>query len=126
MAFDYLLYNSSHPQRCKDSISYSQFLRVRRICTRVENFERHVLMLGLNFLRRGYPEELVIEAALSTRDLDRKTLLQLKERKQELDDKVTFVTTFHPSDRQLRHIVSSYWAILGQSPTTKHLYNRKN
>ena len=28
---DYLLYSSAHPQRCKDSISYSQFLRIRRL-----------------------------------------------------------------------------------------------
>ena len=27
----YLQYDSAHPQRCKDSIPYSQFLRVRRI-----------------------------------------------------------------------------------------------
>jgi len=28
----YLLYNSAHPKKCKQSIPYSQFLRVRRIC----------------------------------------------------------------------------------------------
>ena len=27
---DYLLYSSAHPQRCKDSIPYSLFLRIRR------------------------------------------------------------------------------------------------
>ena len=32
-SYNYLYYNSAHPQRCKDSIPHSQFLRVRRICT---------------------------------------------------------------------------------------------
>jgi len=30
---NYLYYDSAHPQRCKNSIPYSQFLRIRRICT---------------------------------------------------------------------------------------------
>ena len=29
----YLYYTSSHPARCKNSIPYSQFLRLRRICS---------------------------------------------------------------------------------------------
>ena len=31
-AHNYLLYKSAQPKKCKDSISYSQFLRIRRIC----------------------------------------------------------------------------------------------
>ena len=48
---DYLLYNSSHPQRCKDSIPYSQFLRTRRICSRTLDFETHVMLLSRHFIR---------------------------------------------------------------------------
>ena len=36
---NYLLYSSAHPQKCKDSIPYGQFLRVRRICTKLEDFD---------------------------------------------------------------------------------------
>jgi hypothetical protein len=35
----YLLYDSAHPQKCKDSIPYSQFLRVRRICSLDSDFK---------------------------------------------------------------------------------------
>jgi hypothetical protein len=52
---DYLLYSSSHPQRCKDSIPYSQFLRLTRICSEERDFDRHVINLSSHFLRRGYP-----------------------------------------------------------------------
>ena len=34
----YLNYSSSHPVRCKNSIPYSQFLRLRRICSEEEDF----------------------------------------------------------------------------------------
>ena len=40
---NYLLYESAHPQRCKDSIPYSQFLRIRRICSDILDFDRHML-----------------------------------------------------------------------------------
>jgi hypothetical protein len=48
---DYLLYNSSPPQTCKDSIPYSQFLRVTRVCTNMTDFEEHVLKMSRHFLR---------------------------------------------------------------------------
>ena len=35
----YLNYTSSHPVRCKNSIPYSQFLRLRRICSEENDFE---------------------------------------------------------------------------------------
>ena len=35
----YLYYTSSHPARCKNFIPYSQFLRLRRICSEDNDFE---------------------------------------------------------------------------------------
>ena len=40
---NYLYYDSAHPQRCKYSIPYSQFLRIRRICTNNEDFDRNII-----------------------------------------------------------------------------------
>ena len=36
---NYLFYDSAHPKLCKDSILYSQFLRIRRICTNKTDFD---------------------------------------------------------------------------------------
>ena len=55
----YLLYDSAHPQRCKGSIPYSQFLRVRRICSLDSDFKEHVLELTYHFMVRGYPMKLL-------------------------------------------------------------------
>jgi hypothetical protein len=68
---NYLLYNSAHPQRCKDSIPYSQFLRVRRICSSIQDFETHVLTLSMYFTMRGYPMKLLEEAAELAHKKDR-------------------------------------------------------
>jgi hypothetical protein len=45
----YLLYNSAHPQRCKDSIPYGQFLRIRRICSTIQDFDRHINQMTVFF-----------------------------------------------------------------------------
>ena len=52
---NYLYYESAHPQRCKNSIPYCQFLRIRRICTSKMDFDKHVIHLASHFLRRRYP-----------------------------------------------------------------------
>ena len=49
---DYLLYSSAHPQKCKDSIPYSQFVRIRRLCSNISDFENHVIEFALH-LREG-------------------------------------------------------------------------
>ena len=120
---DYLLYSSAHPQRCKDSIPYSQFLRLRRICSEEKDFEYNVLMLCTHFLRRGYPQKLLMEAAILAKQQVRADLLRPQETEEE--EKAYRITTFHPSDYYVREIPHGNWMILGQSPTTSNLYNKK-
>ena len=71
---DYLLYSSAHPRKCKDSIPYSQFLRVRRICSRIEDYEQNAMKLSIHFKRRGYPTSLIEEAALTVRKFRNATM----------------------------------------------------
>ena len=68
-AHNYLLFSSAHPRSCKSSIPYSQFLRVRRICSDIEDYDKNVTMLGTEFLKRGYPPHTVETAAISVRRL---------------------------------------------------------
>jgi hypothetical protein len=127
----YLRYDSAHPQRCKDSIPYSQFLRVKRICSSITDFEQHILTLSLHFLRRGYPMKLLEEAAKLAREKDRMQLLYPSQdvgggsKKKDSSNKVFLITTFHPTDHALRKIVYGNWDLLGRSPTTSGLHERK-
>ena len=110
---DYLLYSSAHPQRCKDSITYSQFLRIRRLCYRMIDFEQKVLTLSLHFLRREYHQDFIFDAAILARRLDREILLRGKEVDHKQAEKVFFITTVHPNDHSLRDLVHKNWDILG-------------
>ena len=123
---DYLLYSSAHPQRCKDSIPYSQFLRIRRLCSRMIDFEKNVIDLSLHFLRREYPEDLILDAAILARQLDRTTLLKPTEDQTDNNkENIFLITTFHPSDHTVREIVHKNWEILGQSAHTEYIYKKK-
>eukprot|EP00061_Rhincodon_typus_P000073 g10363.t1 len=48
----YLGYTSSHPTSCKDSIPFSQFLRLRRICSDEANFDKGASEMSTFFLNR--------------------------------------------------------------------------
>ena len=59
---NYLLYSSEHPRHILNGIPYSQFLRIRRICSDISDFKRNAFMLSTHFIRRGYPKRLVLQA----------------------------------------------------------------
>ena len=58
----YLHYKSFHPEHIKNSISYSQALRLIRICSSEKDFFKgHVDRIKERFLARDYPENLINE-----------------------------------------------------------------
>jgi len=50
----YLHYDSSHPRHCKESLTYSQLLRLRRICSDQADFLNKAEGMDSFFERRGY------------------------------------------------------------------------
>ena len=90
------------------------------------DYEKNVMDLSLHFLRRGYPEELILEAITITRQLDRHLLLQTVEKElKKYPDNIFLINTFHPSDYTVREIVHNNWDILGQSTHTEYIYKKK-
>ena len=124
---NYLFYNSAHPQRCKDSIPYSQFLRIRRICTSKSDFDKHVINLCSHFLRRNYPLKLLQEAAALARNKDRDTLLNPTQTVGAAteEEQIFLISTYHPHDNALQQIVHRNWDILGRNQTTEKLHQHK-
>ena len=122
---NYLLYNSAHPRSCRDSIPYSQLLRIRRICSNITDYDRHACEYAGYFLDRGYPLKIVEEAVIKARRLDRDKLLNPPRRdKKSPDDNIILTTTYHPKDDILKGIVSKNWDFLGKSPNTQKLHKK--
>ena len=123
---NYLRYESAHPHHCKSSLPFSQFLRVRRICSRLADYDRNALMLASHFHRRGYPSQIIEEALIRARRADRHIILHPTPKIQNESEAPPLyaITTFTPGDRPLKSIVSNNWPILGKTDTTSQLYNK--
>ena len=125
---NYLLYSSEHPRHLLRGIPYSQFLRVRRICTNIIDFRQHSLTLASHFIRRGYPKHLVTTALTRAELQDRTTLLNKhretnNKAKTSQEDNQSFylVVTHNPKNPPLRDIVHENWSLLNKSKTTRTL-----
>ena len=125
---NYLLYLLEHPRHLLKGIPYSQFLRVRRICTNIVDYRQHALTLATHFMRRGYPKHLVLTALTKAELQDRNTLLnksktQTKPNDEDRDPSFYLVTTHNPKNPKLRDIVKETWPLLSKSKNTRSLEN---
>ena len=125
---NYLLYSSEHPQHLLRGIPYSQFLRVRRICSSIVDFRQHPLTLASHFIRRGYPKYLVKNALTHAELQDRNTLLNktrdttTKDNPSDKYDQSFYpVVTDNPKNPPLRDIGDRT-----KSPWTKPPRTKKN
>ena len=122
----YLRFESAHPDHCKRSLPYSQFLRVRRICTRLEDFDKYGEILCHHFENRGYPWNLLVDNFLKVRDLSRHSLVHPppKPPKSDQDDFLIAISTFHPLDTIFQDVIQECWRSLGD-PATRSLFEMK-
>ena len=96
----YLHHRSCHPKHVSKNIPYSQFLRLRRLCTNISDFDSQAERMTAQFLTRGYHLAHVIEARERARMQTRSTALEYCEK--ETNTRVPFVVTHHPSNPPLR------------------------
>ena len=86
----YLNFTSSHPNHTKRSIVHSQGLRVKRICSKKEDFLKHMREMKLWFLERGYPENIVDQ------ELRKVEFSKSSQRTNKRDKGLHLVATYHP------------------------------
>ena len=87
----YLHYSSSHPDRTKKPIVYSQTLRLNRICSVEADFVRHKKEMKSWFLKRRYPENII------NREMEKVKFKKLVfSRRGGVTKGVPLVITYHP------------------------------
>jgi peptide-methionine (R)-S-oxide reductase len=123
-AHNYLLFNSAHPHHLVKSLPYSQLLRVRRICSRLQDYDKNAIMIGQHFIRRGYPEDLIESEIIRARRMDRNLLLQDKPQTSQSKsfDETFVITQYNPSCTPLKEIITKNWSLLGRTNTTDSLF----
>ena len=72
----YLNFSSSHLYSCKSSIPYSQFLRLRKICSDDANFDIEAAKMETFLAARGYPNDLIRKGRERTSTKSRAEILK--------------------------------------------------
>ena len=97
------MYSSSPPSKVKNSIPFSQFLRLRRLCSDDSVFSEKLEAMCQFFDKRGYPVSLVQAGRHRAQQIDRQSALQTAE--EENSDRIRFTLTFHPHNHAVKSII---------------------
>ena len=100
--YRYLHYNSFHPTHQKKAIPYSQFIRVRRVCSDKRDFYRYTDEMIQALALRKYPMKLLLDARKKASQTERSTLLNPPPRPV-TEKNIPLIVTFDP---QHSHISS--------------------
>ncbi len=106
-----------------DGIPYSQFLRVRRICTDWEEFLKHSLRLFMHFSLRGYPNHILMPALQKVSAMGQNDTNPPNQPSGSKNSRKTLycITTYNPYDPPIKDFIQKHWPILGRSNATRAL-----
>jgi hypothetical protein len=117
----YLTYTSSHPTSCKDSIPYSQLLRLRRLCSDDADFDIQADKMVNFFHERGYPSNITNTALHRCQAITREESLRNKDTSNNCQ-RTPLVLTYHPSIAPVSDIIKRNWKIISEHPSTKDIF----
>ena len=116
----YLLNTSAHPKHTKQSIPYSLALRLRRICSNDDTFNKRTNQLLTYLTNRGYKRKHVRNEIRKASKVTRQSSLQTKQKRH--NNRTPFVVTYHPSIPQFKSILHSNFHILQNSTNCKEVF----
>ena len=101
----------------------SQALRLKRICSTTEEYEKHTENLKKQLIKKGYPETMVIEEIQKATNQDRTRLLNKE--KTETGNHLTLCVTYSKTIPNIKTILEKHWHILNVSPELKKVFENK-
>ena len=117
----YFDYNSSHPHCCKNSIPYSQFRRLRRLCSEQDDFESKTQEMSTFFNNSNYPTTVTNSAMEKVSPLTQEDAL-LPADKQNTNERIPITLTFHPLSQQVKHILYNNFNLLTDDVETADIF----
>ena len=118
----YLLYSSSHSSHVKNSIPYSQFLRLRRLCSEDSDFSFKSEEMCNFFDKRGYPASVVQAGHHRAQQIDRQSALQTSQK--ENNNRIPFTLTFHPHNHAVKSVILKNFKLLHNDPDTGRIFSQ--
>jgi len=109
----YLFHTSCHPNSCKRGIPFGQALRIRRICSTDELFEKRAREFCGYLIERGYNPEFVRKEIDRARRVPREDTL--RDKQPVTNQRIPFVATFHPALPNIAKILHRLQLVLQSS-----------
>ena len=109
-----------HPPHVKNSIPYSQFLRLRRLCSDDTDFSAKADEMRNFFAERNYPNSVVTDALERVHNISRETALKPSESKSE--DRIPLTITYHPNNLRVKDIILKNFKLLQSDPDTATIF----
>ena len=111
---NYLHYSSSHPRSNKNGGPFGEFLRIRRNCYFLEDFEKHSKERIKDYTRRGYPMDILLKACDRARQSNRPDLLAEKTTKKQEGhtNRIPLIVTHNPANPNLNKIINKHWHLV--------------
>ena len=120
----YLHQESAHPENCKKGIPYSQFLRLRRLCTKDNTLKRRLTEYTEYFVNAGYSRKILKQIAkeiLCTTQLEALNHISSTERQPRL----RLITTYNERLPPVKEIIEKYWPITQLTEKCRKAINAK-
>ena len=117
----YFEYNSSNPHSCINSIPYSQFRSLRRLCSEQDDFESKTQEMSTFFNNSNYPTTVTTSAIGKVSPLTQEAGL-LPANKQNTNEHIPITLTFHPLSQQVKHILYNNFNLLTDDDETADIF----
>ena len=118
----YLHFSSFHPYHCKRVIPYSQFLRLRRLCSDDDDFLVKSREMMTIFTQRGYPFTSLEQDLRRVTTIGPPDALTGVERGDTPVDSVPLVMTYHPFNTYIKRYLLQYFRILSTDQQTRDIF----
>ena len=112
--------NSYHPLPLKNSLPYSQFCRLKRICKKESDFQLHLTETQNKFRKRGYGEQCIEEATNKMSQKSRSDFF-IQKTKKEMKS-ILFSTKYTKKSEKIKSILRKHWHILQKDKSIGHVY----
>ena len=120
----YLNYTSSHPPSTKDGIPFSQFLRLRRLCSSDADFELRAGEMSNFFVGQGYDKHCVARGLQRARAIPRCNALNLHrcDVASTNSDRPVLAITYHPHNLPVKNIILKNFYIVQSDTDLRELF----
>ena len=119
----YLNYTSCHPPSTKSSIPYSQFLRLRRLCSSDEDFENKSQQMASFFISQGYEEQCVSKGLCRAQRKGRAASLEDQTgRRVARNERPVLSIVYHPHNLAVTNIIRKNFHIIQSDPELTEVF----